>query len=36
MGIERERERERGGVEEAKRARSVLGMHPDPSHGTKC
>jgi hypothetical protein len=33
---QRERERERDGVEEAGRARSVLGMYPDPSYGTKC
>jgi hypothetical protein len=34
MGIERERERD--GVGEAGRARSVLGAQPNPSHGTKC
>jgi hypothetical protein len=34
MGVERERERD--GIGEAGRARSVLGMHPDPSHSTKC
>jgi hypothetical protein len=34
MGVERERERD--GVGEAGRARSVLGMHPDSSYGTKC
>jgi hypothetical protein len=38
MGVlrERERERERDGVGEAGRARSVPGVHLDPSHGTKC
>jgi hypothetical protein len=30
-----ERERQRDGVEEAGRARSVLGVHPDLRHGTK-
>jgi hypothetical protein len=34
MGVEREKERD--GVGEAKRARSVLGAQPDPSHGTSC
>jgi hypothetical protein len=34
-GIGVERERERDGVGEAGRARSVPGVHPDPSHGTK-
>jgi hypothetical protein len=33
MGVERERER---GMGEARRARSVPGVQPDPSHGTKC
>jgi hypothetical protein len=32
---EREREREQDGVREAGRARSVLGAHPNPNHGTK-
>jgi hypothetical protein len=38
MGIERERQREsaRDGVGEARRARSVPGTQPDPSHSTKC
>jgi hypothetical protein len=35
-GMEVEREREPDGVGEARRARSVPGVHPDPSHGTKC
>jgi hypothetical protein len=34
--VEREREREWDGVGKARRARSVLGVHPDLSHGTKC
>jgi hypothetical protein len=34
MGVEKERERD--GVGEAGRASSMLGVHPDPSHGTKC
>jgi hypothetical protein len=32
---EREKEREKEGVGEAGTARSVLGVHPNPSHGTK-
>jgi hypothetical protein len=32
----REREREHNGVGETGRARSVLGVHPNPSQGTKC
>jgi hypothetical protein len=32
----REREREQDGVGEAGRARSVPGVHPNLSHGTKC
>jgi hypothetical protein len=33
--LKRERERERNGVGEAGRARSVPGAHPDSSHSTK-
>jgi hypothetical protein len=31
-----EREREKDGFGEARRARSVPGVHPNLSHGTKC
>jgi hypothetical protein len=33
---EREREREQDGVGKARRARSVPGTQPNPSHSTKC
>jgi hypothetical protein len=35
-GMEVERHRERDKVGETGRARSVPGLHPNPSHGTKC
>jgi hypothetical protein len=33
--LRKEREREQDGVGDARRARSVLGAHPNPSQGTK-